>query len=165
MKLKQWIRCADALPDTDTPVLVTFDSRKGERVAQATAILDESGDWRWWHFDEGEGNPKVSEWIDIVAWQPLPTPFGGDDDREDRVQAIMTFVHLTLPTLRPIGESDHDARVSKNIERLGDVVYLLTDELCDLVKTYSGHMYPSERQCASTAQDYINDLKELLEEE
>ena len=163
--MTQWIRCTDAMPDTNTPVLVTFENGSGERIAQSTAILDDDGDWRWWQYEKPKDNPLVSELIYIIAWQPLPTPFEGGENGEDMVQAIRAFVHLTLPTLRPIGESDHDARVDKNIERLGEAVYLLTDELCQLAKNYSGSMWPSERQCALTAQDYINDLKELLEED
>lgn len=164
--MTQWIRVSDACPDTCTPVLVTFDNGK-ERIAQSVAILDEAGDWRWWRFedDDYKQNPKVADYISVVAWQPLPRPCCAPDCENSKVEAITTFVYLTLPTLTPIGESGHDARVDKHIEQLGAVVYDLTDRLCQIARGYKDSIWPSARQCASTAQDYINDISELLEEE
>lgn len=163
--MTQWIRVSDACPDICTPVLVTFDNGS-ERIAQSVAILDESGNWRWWQYeDDCKQNPKVADCIDVVAWMPLPRPYGGEDCENSKVEAITTFVYLTLPTLIPIGESGHDARVAKHVEQLGAVVYELTDRLCQIARQYKDNIWPSVRQCASTAQDYVNDITELLEEE
>lgn len=161
-----WIKVGIA-PEVNTPVLVTHKIG-GEHIAQSVAILDEDGDWRWWQYedDDYKQNPKVSDLVKIIAWQPLPKPYPGenDADREDIIESIITFSYMTLGNLNPTGKEPYDKRVQVCIEHLGEVVYELTDRLCQIANNYRDSIWPSERQCASTAQEYINDLKELYKE-
>ena len=162
-----WIKAGIA-PDINTPVLVTFDNGT-ERIAQSVAILDEGGDWRWWQYEDEnfKANPKVPDGIEVIAWQPLPTPYKGDNDadRADVVESITSFAYMTLGSLTPTGESKHDERVQEHIDTLGEVVLEFVSRLIGISKTHATNYNASPRACGYRAHSTIDDLIALLDEE
>jgi hypothetical protein len=66
-KANGWIDVSDRLPDTDSRVLVTAQTKKGQRNINL-AYVDERGLWH------GSGSMAG-----VTAWQPLPEPYEGND--------------------------------------------------------------------------------------
>lgn len=67
----KWIPVSEALPWNDTNVLVT--------------VRDDSGDTPWEYTSVGRRTPDGKYWIvenemcyGVIAWMPLPEPYGGD---------------------------------------------------------------------------------------
>ena len=166
MRQKNWISIGDASPSAMTPVLVTFDNGT-ERIAQGVAILDEFDTWRWWRFEDKDytQNPKVSEWIDIVAWMPLPAPYMGTDDTTNTVDVLTGFVYEYIGCMIPDGNSRHDKYVRENISDLGGIARDFVYTLKELAQKHKNAYLASERACGEMAQDMINEIKEILEVE
>ena len=63
----QWIPCSERLPEATGVYIVTCNIYNGDKVDGVTAT------WSYW---------RRNEWMmkDVLAWMPLPKPYGGEQD-------------------------------------------------------------------------------------
>lgn len=79
-----WIPCSERLPEVyeDTKssdvVLVCGYDKKSNYSWQAMGFYVHTDAIRRWFFAECKDTDKPIDWIDIVAWQPLPKPYRGE---------------------------------------------------------------------------------------
>ena len=78
----EWIPCSERLPKV-------FEDTKSSDVVLVCGY-DNAIDYSWqamgfyvdeikrWFFAECKNTDKPIDWIDIVAWQPLPEPYRGE---------------------------------------------------------------------------------------
>ena len=62
-----WIPCSERLPEATGVYIVTCNIYNGDKVDGVTAT------WSYW---------RRNEWMmkDVLAWMPLPKPYGGERD-------------------------------------------------------------------------------------
>ena len=63
----QWVPCSERLPEATGVYIVTCNIYSGDKVDGVTAT------WSYW---------RRNEWMmkDVLAWMPLPEPYGGDEE-------------------------------------------------------------------------------------
>lgn len=71
VKNNQWIPCSERLPDTDDHVLVTTINKRGDRRV-VRAYYYRSDDY------PGGGAWAAGMNNNVIAWMPLPEPYGGE---------------------------------------------------------------------------------------
>ncbi len=64
---QRWIPCSERLPETDEMMLVTAQPKKGAPNVNRAYYMD-----GYWH-----GSGSMSN---VVAWMPLPEPYGGKQE-------------------------------------------------------------------------------------
>lgn len=80
----KWIPCSERLPDTfeDTKssdvVLVCGYDKEKDYHWKAMAFYVNTEALKRWFFAECKNTDKPIDWIDIVAWMPLPEDYKGD---------------------------------------------------------------------------------------
>jgi hypothetical protein len=70
----KWVPVSEGLPEALAPVLATI--KKGEK----TAVIE--ADWTGsfgWYFDVHEAIDKGVEHGTVIAWQPMPEPYRGNE--------------------------------------------------------------------------------------
>lgn len=89
-----WIPCSERLPENMEPVNITWVNRDPEpyymnikdKPFTATGIYF-NGKWYWWsstcddilcEYGQNEID-EVADGVDIIAWMPLPKPYGGEE--------------------------------------------------------------------------------------
>lgn len=83
-KVNEWIPCSERLPDTfeDTKssdvVLVCGYDKEIDYHWKAMAFYVNTEALKRWFFAECKNTDKAIDWIDIVAWMPLPEDYKGD---------------------------------------------------------------------------------------
>ena len=83
-KVNEWIPCSERLPDTfeDTKssdvVLVCGYDKEIDYHWKAMAFYVNTEALKRWFFAECKNTDKPIDWIDIVAWMPLPEDYKGD---------------------------------------------------------------------------------------
>lgn len=67
----RWISAEKALPEDDSPVLVTYLGFHDHRPrANMLAYIDRDLGWCWWNDDIPDGTPCS---VEITHWMPLPS--------------------------------------------------------------------------------------------
>lgn len=83
-KVGEWIPCSERLPDTfeDTKssdvVLVCGYDKEKDYHWKAMAFYVNTEALKRWFFAECKNTDKPIDWIDIVAWMPLPEDYKGE---------------------------------------------------------------------------------------
>lgn len=76
-----WIPCSERLPETfeDTKssdvVLICGYDKRNDYYWQAMGFYVKSESIKRWFFADCKNTDKPIDWIDIIAWQPLPEPY------------------------------------------------------------------------------------------
>ena len=79
-----WIPCSERLPEVygDTKssdvVLVCGYDKESNYSWQAMGFYVHTEGLKRWFFAECKDTDKPIDWIDVVAWQPLPEPYRGE---------------------------------------------------------------------------------------
>ena len=74
-----WISTKDKLPDKNMKYLVTFEHQVGQKSREVDVmwygnITDDKKGFYEWDMENG-----VVEWEGILAWMPLPKPYGENE--------------------------------------------------------------------------------------
>lgn len=71
-----WISVEERLPETETPVLVTYIATDGEIHSDGVAALLFGPYWYWWEGSVEDTDQEVL--VEITHWQPLSEPPKGE---------------------------------------------------------------------------------------
>lgn len=82
----QWIPCSERLPEEEGMYIVCFDRkqlRKNEYQIETSYWLD--GKWQYgmlerYEYKMAEYVIEPVEYLTVIAWMPLPEPYGGESD-------------------------------------------------------------------------------------
>ena len=80
-----WIPCSERLPkiydDTRTSEIVLVQGYDKEIDCDWQAMGWYAEEPKQWYFAECKNTDKPINWIDIIAWQPLPKPYHESEDK------------------------------------------------------------------------------------
>ena len=80
-----WIPCSERLPkiydDTCTSEIVLVQGYDKEIDYDWQAMGWYAEEPKQWYFAECKNTDKPINWIDIIAWQPLPQPYSESEDK------------------------------------------------------------------------------------
>lgn len=78
-----WIPCSERLPkiyeDTCTSEIVLVQGYDKILDYEWQAMGWYAEETKQWYFAECKNTDKPINWIDIIAWQPLPEPYKGEE--------------------------------------------------------------------------------------
>ena len=77
-------------------------------------------------------------------------------------EQIIEVIDKLVGGIRPIGESNYDAKAKKNLEMMIEIVGNYVDEICDIALTNPCRMASVEK-CQKTADEFIRGLKDAYE--